>query len=197
MIQDKVIFIIPGFRQTPTDKAYIKISKILEMEGYFPILINIPWKNSTISQNTKYFLEEYKKVKSKKKYILGFSYGAMIAFIASTKVTSAGLILCSLSPYFKEDLPKIKNRAISKLTRQRYQDFSRLNSLRLVQKIKAKQILMLYGRQENRDLIRRVRETFGALDSLDKKLFSIKNAQHNIGHKSYLLTIREATKYFT
>src|SRR3989344_7704712 len=107
MVHDKAIFIVPGFRQRPNNKAYKQISKILKKEGYYPIVVVIPWKNSTISQSAEYFLREYQKVEAKKKYILGFSLGAMVAFLVSTKVKTAGLILCSLSPYFREDLPKI------------------------------------------------------------------------------------------
>ena len=117
----KAVFIVPGFRQKPKNKAYKEIRKILKSEGYFPVLVNVPWKKSTISENTDYFLKIYKKIKARKKYVLGFSYGAMIAFIASTKVGASGLILCSLSPYFKEDTP-----------------FSQLHCGALAQKIKAK-----------------------------------------------------------
>ncbi|MDZ4228589.1 MAG: hypothetical protein U1E54_05080, partial [Candidatus Levybacteria bacterium] len=91
MADKKAIFIIPGFNHSPADKAYRQIVKVLRKEGYSPILVKIPWKNTTILENTKYFLKEYRKVKLKKKYILGFSFGAMIAFIASTKVRSCGL----------------------------------------------------------------------------------------------------------
>lgn len=194
MIREKVIFIIPGFRQNPTSAAYKNLAKILKTEGYSPILVSIPWKNSTITQNSNYFLNKYKKVKAKKKYILGFSYGAMIAFIASTKVRSSGLILCSLSPYFQEDVSATKKRAITRLATQRYMDFSKLQCSILAKRIKAKQILMLYGTEEEKTLIKRVRIAFGEIDSVNKTLVRIKKAEHNIGDKKYLLTIHEAAK---
>lgn len=167
---------------------------MLRIEGYYPILIKIPWKNSTISENTEFFLKKFNKVKSRRKYILGFSYGAMIAFLASTEVRSTGLILCSLSPYFKEDVLKIKNRGTSILMQQRYQDFSRLHCKTLAKKIKTKQILMLYGTLEARSLIRRVTETFGEIESNNKKLISVKKTDHNIGDKKYLQVIHAATQ---
>lgn len=173
----RVIFIIPGFNQLTTDKAYKKVAGILKKEGYLPILVNIPWKNSTILENTKYFLKEYRKVKSKRKYILGFSFGAMIAFIASTKVRSSGLILCSLSPFFKED---------SKIYK--------LRSLYLARKIKSKQVLMMYGQQEARSLIRRVTSTFRHISSANKFLISIYKTEHNIGTKKYLSNIHHAAR---
>lgn len=90
------VFIIPGYKHTPKFMAYRNIAQILKSQGFHTIPVAIPWKHTTISENTMYFLKKYKKVKTKKKYLLGFSFGAMIAFLASTKVRVSGLILCSL-----------------------------------------------------------------------------------------------------
>ncbi len=173
----KTIFIIPGFRHHPKHKAYKAIAKILKSEGYLTVSVTIPWKQTTISQNTQYFLKEYKKIKTKKKYILGFSFGAMIAFLASTKVEVYGLILCSLSPYFKEDLPS-----------------SNFHCAQVAKQTKAKQILMLYGEKEAKPLIKRVNQAFYQIPSPHKYLVSIKKTEHNIGDKRYLHTIHQAAK---
>ena len=188
MFTKKTIFIIPGFNHLPTDKAYKQIVKILKKDGYSPILVNIPWKKATILENTKYFLKEYKKINSKNKYILGFSFGAMIAFIASTKVRSNGLILCSLSPFFKEDLP------VSKIVAKKNKDFYKLRSVSLAKKIKSEQILMMYGAQEARSLIRRANDTFNHISSANKFLFSIYKTEHDIGDKRYLNKIHQAAR---
>lgn len=188
MTEKKTIFIIPGFNQLVTDKAYRKIAKILKKEDYFPILVKIPWKNTTILENTKYFLKEYRKIKSKKKYILGFSFGAMIAFIASTRVRSSGLMLCSLSPFFKEDL------RISKTMTKANRAFYKLRSISLAKKIKSKQVLMMYGEQESRSLIKRVTDTFSHISSTNKFLISIYKTEHNVGTKGYLAKIHQAAR---
>jgi len=182
------MFIIPGFNHLPTSKAYRQIAKILKSEDYFPVLVKIPWKNTSILENTKYFLKEYKKIKAKKKYILGFSFGAMIAFIASTKVRSSGLILCSLSPFFKEDLP------ISETMMKKNKDFHKLRCVSLAKKIKSKQILMMYGAQEAKSLIRRVTDAFNRISSANKFLISIYKTEHNIGTKRYLNKIHQAAR---
>lgn len=193
MVQEKTIFIIPGFAQRPTNKAYIEIAKTLKRQGYCPILIDIPWKKSTISQNVEYFLKIYKETKTKKKYILGFSYGAMIAFIAATEVNPTGLILCSLSPYFKEDMKKT-NKNLSALMTARYEDFSKLHCETLAKKIKVKRVLMLYGEQEARILIKRVTDAFGHLSTNKKHLIRISKTTHDIGDKRYLNTIHKASR---
>lgn len=194
MTQQKTIFIIPGFRHQPKNKAYRQLAKILKKEGYYPILIKVSWRKTTISQNCDYFLKKFYKINSKKKYILGFSYGAMIAFLASTKVRVNGLILCSLSPYFKEDLPKINYGLVSSLTKARYQDFLGLHCAILAKQIKTKQILMLYGAKEAKSLKRRVKRTFGQISSTHKYLIPIAKTEHNIGDRRYLNKIHEIAR---
>lgn len=187
----KVIFIIPGYRQLPTSNAYKQLSKVLKAEGYSPFVVKIPWKNSTISQNTEYFLKRYEKTKAHKRYILGFSYGAMIAFIAATKVKTSGVILCSLSPYFKEDSFRFKNPT-TQLMSERYIDFSSLHSKKLAKQLKTKTVLMLYGAEEARVLIQRVTETFEEISTVQKSIIKIKKTDHNIGNKNYLAQIHKA-----
>ena len=193
MVYKKVLFVIPGFRQQPTSRAYKELGKLLKNCGYSPILVKIPWKNSTISQNTEYFLKKFEKTKTQKKYILGFSYGAMIALIASTKVSSSGLIICSLSPYFKEDVTKT-NKAISTLMYQRYKDFAKLHCGTLAKHIKARQIIMLYGTEESKTLIRRATKAFSQIRSRRKYLIPILKTEHDIGSKRYLDTIDLAAR---
>lgn len=194
MTEKKTIFIIPGFRHVPTNKAYTEIVKMLKKEGYSPIVVTIPWKHSTISQNTAFFLKKYKKIQTKEKYILGFSFGAMIAFLASTKVAVDGLILCSLSPYFKEDVLKMNKDVHASLTMERYADFSTLHSGRLTKQLKAKQVLLLYGQKEAKSLINRVNETYDQIPSTHKYLMPIWETEHNIGDKRYLEKIHQIAR---
>lgn len=193
MNKDKVVFVIPGFKQKPKNRAYQKIAAILKTEGYSPILVNIPWSQTTISENTETFLKKYRKINSRKKYILGFSFGAMIAFLASTKVSSSGLILCSLAPYFKEDLLKSFRRS-SQIRKDQYHDFSKLHCAKLAKKVKTKQTLMLYGTREAKSLKRRVNETFDLISSQNKFLFPIRETEHNIGDRRYLNKIHQIAR---
>lgn len=190
----KTIFIIPGYRHRTTNKAYKEIAKSLKKNGHDPVLVSIPWKETTISENTKYFLKKYKTRKTRNSYILGFSFGAMIAFLASTKVSVSGLILCSLSPYFKEDLSKVCDRPLSPLATQRYQDFSGLHCATLAKRTRAKQIHLLYGAKEARSLIRRVKNAHSQIASTQKCLISIKEVGHNIGDRRYLNKIHQIAK---
>ncbi len=170
-------------------------------EGYQPIRVAIPWKGSTISENTDYFLRVYKKSIAKASsgvqvYLLGFSYGAMIAFLAATKISVKGLILCSLSPFFKEDLPKKHPKNISSLQVKRFNDFSTLKSTTLAKKIRAKCVYMFYGVNESKPLIARVTKTFQQIPKHEKYLLSVKNMQHNIADTKYMTAIHYSLKTF-
>ncbi len=184
----KNVFIIPGFGHKSSGKAYKNIAGILKEEGYSPIPVSISWRKNTIRQSAEYFLKKYKlfltkKSKRQKNYILGFSYGAIIAFIAATKIQVDGLILCSLSPFFKEDLPK-------KISKKRLKEFFlETNCYDLISQIKTKQVHMLYGINEAKPLIKRVNETFNHIQSPRKYLTAISKTEHNIGDKRYLYQI--------
>lgn len=156
-------------------------------------MVKIPWQQP-ITQNTAYFLKEYKKVTSRKKYILGFSFGAMIAFLASTKISVRGLILCSLSPYFKEDLPKISREDLLRIKKLYYNDFANISSQAIARKTKAKQILMLYGSKEARALVRRVSETYSQINLKNKYLLPIRKTEHDLGDDKYLNKIQRVIK---
>jgi esterase/lipase len=197
MAGKKTIFIIPGYRQVPTQKAYLALSEILKSEGYEPILVTIPWKKTTISENTEYFLKTYNKAKVGKKYILGFSFGAMIAFLAATKISVDGLILCSLSPYFQEDLPTLsgqEKKFRSPIQADRYNDFSQLHFTTLAKKLKTKKIHLLYGSKEAKSLIKRVTTAFEQINLEEKYVEAVKSVEHNIGDKRYLQTIHQVAK---
>lgn len=194
MAGEKTIFIIPGYRHVPSQKAYQSLSEILKSEGYEPILVTIPWRKTTISENTEYFIKTYNKSKTKRNYILGFSFGAMIAFLAATKISVDGLILCSLSPYFQEDLPQKKRFSHSPIQADRYEDFSKLHFATLVKKLKVKKIHLLYGSKEARSLIRRVNDAFEQINLEEKYIQRIKATDHNIGDKRYLQSIHQVAQ---
>lgn len=176
-MRKKAIFILPGFKHRPNQKSYKKLATLLKKQGYKPIPIEIPWRQTTIAQNTDYFLKQYKKFRFKNKYILGFSFGAMIAFVASTKVNVTGLMLCSMSPYFKED-KKNSDLCCSVLAKQ----------------IKAKRVHLFYGAKESRQLIKRVKKTYQQIPIKHKYLIPIQNTEHNIGDRRYLQMIYQTTQ---
>ena len=200
MNRTKIVFIIPGFRHKVSQKGYVSIRKRLVGDGYRVVSVAIPWRESTITDNAEYFLKKYETMlqkfdKTTDVYFLGFSYGALIAFLASTKLSVKGLILCSLSPYFKEDLPKRLPKNVSLLQEKRYEAFASLPAEQLAKKIKAKHVMMLYGEKESIRLIERTKLAFHAIASPKKYLFTIGNTDHDIADKKYISAIHFATSF--
>lgn len=198
----KIVFIIPGFGHKISGKGYTELSLLLRKEKYRPIRVAIPWNKSTIIDNASFFIKKYKekitmfKKENNEIYLLGFSYGALIAFLVATKISIKGLFLCSLSPFFKEDLPKQLSIHATPLQTKRFEHFSLLSSRDLSKKIKAKNIIMLYGAKESKPLIARVIKTFKQIPSTNKYLLSVLRTDHNIADKKYISAIHYATKTF-
>ena len=184
-----VAFIIPGRNHLPSSPEYQEIARIFKEKGIAPILVLITWKGATISDCTKNFLEQYRKVNADKKYVLGFSFGAFIAFLASTQVKFEAQILCSLSPYFAEDLPHIKKWWILSIGVKRYQAFKKHNNLELSKRINTKTFL-LYGTSEGKYIIKRAMDTFKNLHT-SKRLVEIMDVRHDIGNPKYIKAIRQ------
>ncbi len=185
MSKKGTFFIIPGYRQKPTNKTYLEISRFLKKEGFNPMVLEVEWKKYSLLESVDKFIQIYKKSKSQRKYILGFSYGAVIAFTASSQIAPEGLVLCSLSPYFKNDL-KTQDKNVG--------EFIQVDSKTTAKNTRAKKVLMLYGKNEARDLVKKVSETFQDIKLQNKFLIPVANVEHNLGHKEYLFSIHASAR---
>jgi len=105
---NKVAYIIPGLGESHLKQTgYKKIGRAFEERGIKAVQVKIKWKYKKpipFSTYIEQFLKQYKKVKNQDVYFLGFSFGAIIALAGAAKLKPKVLILCSLSPYFTEDL---------------------------------------------------------------------------------------------
>lgn len=104
-----MMFIIPGFMESVTDSDYQKLKRFLVRKGFVVKLVSIRWKYKTITDYITEFEHFYLKNKSDNNSVLGFSYGAVIAFSAAQKLGVNRLYLCSLSPDFSEDVIDMRN----------------------------------------------------------------------------------------
>lgn len=189
----KDIFIIPGFKEKISDKAYVSLKNLFIKKGFTVHLVPIVWNYKTISDQITQFEEFYKKKKSKNNYILGFSFGAVIAFAAANKLKPKKLFLCSLSPYFKEDLKLIPNTWKKFVGKKRILDFSKLIFGKLAKEINIKtKTLVFIGEEESKKYITLKKRCEDAKSKIkNSKLIVIKNAPHDIGNKYYLEALDE------
>ncbi len=180
----KIAYIIPGYNQSYLkQKSYLKIAKCFEKQNITPIHVKIAWrkkKPERFADYTKKFLKLYKKLPGGENYILGFSYGATIAFLTAAQTKPKALILCSLSPYFKEDLKKL-NPSWLRWWRKNFTE-SDYSFTEFARKIKRKTHLIV-GDKEGDECLRRAKDAKRKL--INSSLTIVKGAQHNINQKEY------------
>ena len=148
------------------------------------MLIQIPWNYRTMRDWVVFARKRIDP--TTENYLFGFSYGAMIALILATEMKSKTIILCSLSPYFKEDLPRVPSSWKAYIGKRRIRDFATLSFKRLASKVTSRTILTV-GEHESNVCHSRVRDAHLRLKN--SRLVIIKGAKHNIHQKEYLAAV--------
>ena len=155
---------------------------------YVPPQVKIDWekiKPKRFSEYVEQFSRQYKRPKDTEVFVLGFSFGATIAFLSAHKTKPKALILCSLSPYFKEDLKHFKPKWL-KWWRDNFID-SDYSSDEIASNISS-QVYIIVGSLEQKECRIRAR---GVKNKLSRAILKTsKGAEHNIGQKEYLKTLR-------
>lgn len=181
----KIAYIIPGYCESHTrQRGYNKIAKLFETQGIEAVHVDIDWKRKSPEHFSDYaeeFLKVYKKPKGAKVYVLGFSYGATIAFLTAPKTKPDALILCSLSPYFEEDLKDLKASWV-RWFRKNFTE-SDYSFKKLAPKVKSRTYLIVGDKEDKACLVRAKGAREGILGS---SLSIAKGAEHKIGQKEYL-----------
>jgi alpha/beta superfamily hydrolase len=186
----KIAYIIPGNGEShKRQKGYDKVAEFFKERGITPIHVEISWNVKKPHQFEYWkaqFLKKYKRPKNAKVYVFGFSFGAVIAFLAEPKTRPDNLILCSLSPYFVEDQPKLP-AAWLKWYKKNIQG-SDYEFKKLAPHIRTKTILIM-GDKEPSVVGIRAR----AAKKMIKKssLVVAKGAKHRISQKEYLDGVRK------
>jgi len=183
MTMNKVVFIVPGFSELTSEEKYQKIARYFKKTNITPIIVDINWKRKVMSEYVQEFLTKYEQKKSEINYFWGFSFGAVICFIASSKVEVDTQILCSLSPFFSEDIPMIRPAWLKYWGKKRTGDFKKIHSEDLVKTINAKTIL-LTGSKEGKEITATKNRIYQLL-ICKKEQYIIKNAKHDISNPDY------------
>lgn len=190
MKSQEIAYIIPGYLFSPEQKQYQKIAEYLQAKNIDPIPVPIAWKERTITESVASFLELDKQQHAIKKDILGFSFGAIIAMIASTSIPVDTLILCSLSPFFQEDLPLIPAKYTQDLTTKQIEEFEVMNNKAIIRNSTARKIILLYGTSEGVFVEKRAKDTFANISS-EKQMIVIDGVKHKIEDEKYQRAIQE------
>jgi pimeloyl-ACP methyl ester carboxylesterase len=180
----KKLFIIPGFKQKATDDAYRWIKTVAKKSDWHVVAVPITWNHRTLSQNTEEFISFFNKHKVQHNQILGFSYGAVIAFLSAATTNPDHLHLCSLSPDFEEDQAKMPLDIQYYIGKRRYADILTRNAKSIAEKITAPTTIY-YGSIEASLFPQLKNRAERTAKDLRAKLIEINGAPHQIDHPEY------------
>jgi hypothetical protein len=184
-----IAYIIPGYQENyKSRRAYELIAREFKSAGIKPMQVSIKWdfkKPIDFEFYNKQFLKQYKHSKSDKVYILGFSFGALMAFLTEFKTKPDAIILCSLSPYFKENYHNVKPRWL-KWWKTNFTN--ELEFKNLAKKFSTKTYLLAGDREDDSVL----KLLYQAKRKIKNSHSVVANgAAHNINNHAYLKAIKE------
>jgi pimeloyl-ACP methyl ester carboxylesterase len=193
----KTAFLISGYKmnRTAANPKFDVLSKAIASKGYKVVPVPFFWNYTTVAQYVEKFIPFYAVHKSEHNVIIGNSYGAMVAFLAAPRLKPDKVLLCSLSPYFKEDQDKttLKYR-LKRFGERREEAMKSISAKQTAQELNQTntKIIMFYGEQEKAiypELIQRVKSTAKDLDNA--KLIEIAGAPHSFSDPEYIRAISE------
>lgn len=177
----KIAYLIPGYGEN-FDRKDARGRKIIDYfvkKGIKPIPIKINWKYRTMSDYTKQFEEQQVHTEKDEIYLFGFSYGAFISFAISPKVEPKMQIICSLSPYFKEDLKYLPKWWCDLSGKKRIKDFENFSFDAIAEKISRNTETVLFvGSKERINCVKRAEEARRKIKN--SKLIVVEGARHNM-----------------
>ena len=150
----KKAFLINGLNinHTAAGDAFEYLRKAIASKGYEVVPIDISWRQTTPTQFAKKFLQIYESKKGTSNTIIGNSFGAVVALITAPRTKPDQLVLCSLSPFFKEDFRSgwPTDKQIKRLGKRRLNDISNYSIEKNADEINKQKISVkvLYGEQE-------------------------------------------------
>lgn len=190
----KVVYIIPGFTSSSREKPYPFIGTYFNKRGIEPFLVNVKWdKKAEVAAMPEYVADFITFVKKNKKkgdevYVLGFSFGAMIAYITAHQIKPKALILCSISPMFREDLKKA-SKSWHKYFKKVGLTSKKMYSAQVLAKGLSSTIYGVVGSREVLSIMTRLAEIIYKVGK--GEVIVSKNSTHDIRKKAYLNTVKE------
>ena len=185
---ERAVYIIPGLGESTKKSVYRKISGLFRDKDIEPIPVDISWKYRTMSDYVEQFRKRYQENFEREVYLFGFSFGAMICFISSIKIKPRMQFLCSLSPYFREDLRDLPSLSRKYFGKKIIKDLGGYSFNGIAKKVES-EVVILVGSEEHKICLRRAREANKRLKN--SKLKIIEGVEHDISQEKYLGSLEE------
>ncbi len=138
----KILYIIPGLKETTRCRPYQSLKKIADKKGYEVVCKNVNWDNPLYPQIFPV---------SKNAVVFGFSLGAVLAWLVAQNYECKHLILASMTPSYSWKNKKIRKALVEIVGLKFVNDVTK----NLTLKHKALKQTILYGdlEEEQGDVI--------------------------------------------
>jgi hypothetical protein len=123
--QPKTAYIFPGYAERAS--AYETVRKIFARKGYRAVVVRIHWRYKTFSSYLHEFFAQYENPDEEPVVLFGFSLGAVLALLLATVLKPEHLYLCSLSPFFRENLRAQKRSTQRSLGEKKWEELQSLS----------------------------------------------------------------------
>lgn len=189
----KTVFLIAGFwthTSAATPGYFTDVIQSFDPTKYTVIPVPLTWAHKTFSSYVVEFIEFYDRHKGTENIIVGNSFGAVAAFLAAPVVKPDLVVLCSLSPFFAEDLDQFKESyLLHRFGKRRLADMKQTLASSGAAAINKAGVatISLYGELEQQTsppLVRRVKQTATQLEN--NTLVEIKDAPHSLRDPVYI-----------
>ncbi len=131
----KTVLFVPGFMEDYASRDYETLLADIESKGYRAQFVSIAWRRTVIDDWVGELHEVYGTHNPKHTVLAGFSFGALVALLAASQRQPAALWLCSLSPFFAEDMPDLKVAWMHDIGERRAARFRKLSFSAIVPKV--------------------------------------------------------------
>jgi pimeloyl-ACP methyl ester carboxylesterase len=185
----KTVLLVPGHTEDLDSRGYGKLLKVLENKGYRVKFVPINWRYTYLDKWVEQLEEVYKACDPSQTTLAGFSFGAITVLAAAAKRNPAELWLFSLSPYFKEDLPGIKDSWKKDMGARKIGAFEKLDFPVLASQIHCRTIIFLGQDEADKyaDSKRRAEEAHRLIK--DSELVYIPGVGHDVADDRYITAI--------
>jgi alpha/beta superfamily hydrolase len=183
------LYIIPGLGESTRMRQYRGVVQCAKGQGLRVVPVSIDWSDKMNMDD--YIKQAEDKIPNKvsQDYILGFSFGAYIAAILSSKKKARGYFFCSISPYFKENIKSIPEESKAYFGK----DFMDSLQKHSFPKNGEGQAWFFIGKEDWKLAIEVAKDAYKKWHG-KKKLFMISDAGHQLDHKKYEIAVNKVIK---
>lgn len=186
----KTVLFVPGFQEDQHSRDYDVLLKAIKHKGYHAEFISINWRRTVVDDWVEQLMDAYRRCNPKHTVLAGFSQGAVTALVTASQRLPSAVWLCSLSPYFAEDMTEIDTKPswLHYIGARRAERFRTLSFASIAPRILCP-VLLIAGAKEH-ELVQR-RAGLAAKAFKNALLVTAPGCAHDVTNRNYMQTLTE------